>query len=213
MIVMPGNNGGLTVGMLAGKYPGRIEWLIGPGGFRRPPDWMPYALDNGAFPAWTNGELWDEDAFVDLVRMSDALRERPQWVVVPDSVGNPKKTLQLWELWSGRLKRYKKAFAVQDGMCSSDVPSGAEVVFVGGTTKWKWENLTHWTDNFPRVHVGRVNTYRMLWMADEAGAESCDGTGWLRGGQQRVEGLFRYLEESTTGKKMQRELEGILCTG
>ena len=74
------------------------------------------------------------------------------------------------------------------------------VVFVGGTTAWKWKTLRTWTENFPRVHVGRVNTDRMLWMAHECGAESCDGTGWFRGDQVQFAGLLSYLEQSTNGR-------------
>lgn len=84
-------------------------------------------------------------------------------------------------------------------MTPHDVPDDAEVVFVGGTTKWKWRNLRTWTDNFPRVHVGRVNSERLLWMAHESGAQSCDGTGWLRGGDDRLCELRRYLTQSTNG--------------
>jgi hypothetical protein len=79
------------------------------------------------------------------------------------------------------------------------VPSGADVIFVGGTTEWKWRNLRQWTDNFPRVHVGRVNSEKLLWAAHEAGAESCDGTGWMRGGEERLADLWRYLAQSAGG--------------
>lgn len=57
---------------------------------------------------------------------------------------------------------------------------------------------------FPRIHVGRVNTERMLWMAHEAGAESCDGTGWFRGDKAQLAGLMRYLDDSTNGVRDQR---------
>jgi len=57
--------------------------------------------------------------------------------------------------------------------------------------------LRQWTAAFPRVHVGRVNTERLLWIAHYAGAESCDGTGWFRGDQQQLAGLLRYLEKSS----------------
>ena len=62
MIVMPTNNSSMHLGWLAGTYPGRIGWLLSPGGWKNPHPWMTYALDNGAFPAWTNKEEWDEKA-------------------------------------------------------------------------------------------------------------------------------------------------------
>lgn len=85
------------------------------------------------------------------------------------------------------------AFAAQDGMTPADVPSDADVVFVGGSTSWKWANLRMWTDNFPRVHVGRVNSRRLLEQAEQAGAESCDGTGWFRDPERTAE-LEAYLK-------------------
>ncbi len=101
------------------------------------------------------------------------------------------------------------AIAVQDGMTPSDVPKEASVIFVGGTTSWKWRNLKTWTENFPRVHVGRVNTYKLLWMAHDAGAESADGTGWFRGDAKQLAGLTKYLEESSGAGKPQNEFQ--LC--
>jgi hypothetical protein len=91
-------------------------------------------------------------------------------------------------------------------MTPRDVPANAHTVFVGGSTPWKWRNLKTWTSEFPHVHVGRVNTHRLLWMAHMAGAESCDGTGWFRGCQQQLRGLWRYLEESHGGGVLQGEL-------
>jgi hypothetical protein len=81
-------------------------------------------------------------------------------------------------------------------MTPDDVPPETDVVFVGGSFDWKWDNLLMWTRNFPRVHVGRVNTEKRLWMAHEAGVESCDGTGWFRGGEKRWAGLENYLRNS-----------------
>ena len=88
------------------------------------------------------------------------------------------------------------AFAVQDGMTSGDVPAEADVVFVGGSTAWKRRTMHEWCDHFPRVHVGRVNTGRWLWECDEAGAESCDGTGWFRGDKAQTNSLLSYLRRT-----------------
>jgi hypothetical protein len=91
-------------------------------------------------------------------------------------------------------------------MTPDDVPDDADIVFVGGTTEWKWKNILMWTKNFKRVHVGRVNSYGLLWKAHEAGAESCDGTGWFRE-PSRTRELVSYLEESTVGRYQQRLFE------
>lgn len=197
MIVMPSNNTGFEAGKLFGRFPGRLAHLHSVESPREPKNDIPWALDNGVFGAWQGGKEWNEEPFY---RYLDAFSMwKPMWAVVPDAVGDRETTLERWGTHAPTVAAYgvPLAFAVQDGMTPDDVPSNADVVFVGGTTSWKWRNLKTWTDNFPRVHVGRVNTYRLLWMAHNAGAESCDGTGWFRGDAKQLAGLVRYLEEST----------------
>lgn len=200
---MPSNNGGIQVGYMAGKYPNKIGWLLSPDGWQKPPSWMPYAIDNGAYPAWANNKPWDEDKFLNHLEKTKTAPHKPLWIVVPDVVTDREATIEKWNPWSKQIRdilfKVPLAFAVQDGMTKSDVPEDAEVIFVGGSTEWKWKNLYEWTKNFKRVHVGRVNSERLLWMAHEAGAESCDGTGWVRGGEERLEELHRYLQQSTGG--------------
>lgn len=214
MMVMPSNNSGIQVGYLCGKFPGRIGWLVSPDGWRRPPTWMPYALDNGAFGAWLHKREWDESAFWTLLEKAARVQD-PVWVVVPDVVADRHGTLDLWRAWAPRILEFrgnwKLAFAVQDGMTARDVPSDADVVFVGGTTEWKWKHLRTWTANFPRVHVARVNSERLLWMAHDSGAESCDGTGWMRGDPDRLTGLERYLELSSTNKSRPQMVMEAIC--
>lgn len=213
--VMPSNNSGIQIGYLAGKYPGRIGWLISPEGWRTPPSWMPYALDNGAFGAWVNKRKWDEKAFLELLRTAAQNKSRPIWVVVPDVVTDREATIKRWFKWVPRIKNILPntplAFAVQDGMSPEDVPANADLVFVGGSTEWKWRYLRTWTDRFARVHVARVNTAGKLWQCYEAGAESCDGTGWMRGGEERLHELEFFLEQTTGGdRRPQTIMEGIL---
>jgi hypothetical protein len=136
------------------------------------------------------------------------------WVAVPDVVADAEATKARWPEWSQRIRgviNAPLAFVVQDGMTVDDVPTDADVIFVGGSTEWKWRNLKMWTAAHPRVHVGRVNSERLLWMAHDAGAESCDGTGWMRGGEDRLEELESYLRLSTRkDKRPQMVMEAIL---
>lgn len=200
-MVMPSNHGGVTTGYLAGRYPGKVGHLYSPGGQRGPWSFLPYALDNGAFGAFTAGKPWDAAPWLDLLAWAKLSGRDPMWVLVPDVVGDRDATLNAWSKWSGSAARcgWPLAFAVQDGMTGADVPRDATVVFVGGSTAWKWRTLESWCGSFPRVHVGRVNTYRRLWQCHDAGAESCDGTGWMRGDQKQLAGLRAYLHESTGG--------------
>lgn len=189
MIVMPGNDGGCHWGWLCGRFPGRIGSLVTPGRWKSPVGFAPYAIDNGAFTGFKEG------AFLGLIEKARK-HKPPLWILVPDKVGDKGETLRLWEGWAPRLAGlgWPLAFAVQDGMFPGDVPEGAEVVFVGGTTSWKWRNIRLWTDAFPRVHVGRVNTEKSLWVCHDLGAESCDGTGFFRNPGKELPKLLRYLE-------------------
>lgn len=211
MIVMPADNTGIIVGWLAGRFPGRIGHLYGPRKGRNPTgpfSFIPYALDNGAF---AGGEDWQESDWLRLLKWAKMSGQRPIWMIVPDVVGDRIRTIRKWNIYYPRLAEYgwPLAFAVQDGMTVDDVPCGASVIFVGGTTAWKWRTVRMWAENFPRVHVGRVNTYRRLWDAHEAGAESCDGTGWMRGDQKQRRDLIAYLEESAAGRRKHEQLEMI----
>lgn len=201
MIVMPANHASMLLGYIAGKYPGRLGWIQSPDHWKTPPEWMPYAFDNGAFPIWEKGQEWKEGPFYARCEMIIGQKHKPLWIAVPDVVASRDGTICAWNRHHERVAAYDcpLAFVVQDKMKIDDVPKEAEVVFVGGTTDWKWKNLKMWTENFPHVHVGRANTERMLWMAHEAGAKSCDGTGWFRD-PDRHQGLLNYLEQSTNGK-------------
>lgn len=201
VMVMPGNHSSGKLWALAQRYPGRLGWIMSPKGWRTPR--LPYALDNGAFTGFAPAAF---RAMLAKARRQSA----PMWVVVPDVVGDKDATMRSWQQWEPELRDdWTLAIAVQDGMTARDVPAEAEVVFVGGSTRWKWRTVRGWCADFPRVHVGRVNTERMLWMAHECGAESCDGTGWFRGSWRQFAGLLRYLEESTHGRR-QMTMDAIL---
>jgi hypothetical protein len=203
MMVMPANNTSRLVFWWAGKYPGKIGHLVGPVSWRSRtslPDGQPllsYALDNGAYPAFQKGEEWNETAFLALCDSARAAEHRPLWVTVPDVVADCEATLRKWEQWAPCLRAtygWPLAFVAQDGLRTEDVPEAADVVFIGGTTEWKHNNIHRFCAAFPRVHVGRVNTQKWLWFCHESGAESCDGTGWFRGDRAQLDGLQRYLE-------------------
>lgn len=195
---------------LSENHPGRIGLMIGPSRLR-PTKGLPVVLDNDRFSVWSKGKSWDEGAFwkmLDTVQATDS----PLWVVVPDVVGDACATFREWDAYAGRLRSrgLPLALAVQDGMTPDAVRRNTDpdVVFVGGTTRWKRHSLWNWCHEFPRVHVGRVNYERWLWDAQRSGAESTDGTGWFRGDQVQLRGMLRYLERSDAGlNAAQLELE------
>lgn len=198
---MPANCSGMRVGWMCGRFPGRIGHLFSPGGWRGPWEFAPYALDNGRFPCWSKGTEWSATKYRELLSRAQDSGQPPLWALVPDVVGDRDATLREWDTWAPELASYgwPLAFAAQDGMTPDDVPSEADVVFVGGSTEWKWLSIHGWCESFPRVHVGRVNGEKGLWICHEAGVESCDGTGWFRGDRRQEAGLTRYLERSSRG--------------
>lgn len=175
----------------AGKYPGKLGWLVSPHVYRtmrcrKAPfwPWIEYAIDNEAFPAWQNGRPWDEGAFFELLQETKKETNAPMWVVVPDVVANPEETKRNWQIYADRVAAFgwPLAFAVQNGMGPKDVPSDADVIFVGGSDadNWKWKSAPMWCEHFPRVHIGRVNSARLVRYSEKIGAESVDGTSWFR---------------------------------
>ena len=203
MMVMVSNQSRAEFHYLAGAHPGRIGWLLSPAGQRSLFPWFPYALDNGAFPIWSRGGTWDADAFYKLLAWASGQDTAPLWVAVPDVVGDKAGTLVKWAEWEPVLRPYgwPLAFVVQDGMTTEDVPTGADVIFVGGSTKWKRRTLGMWCDGFKRVHIGRVNSERFLWICTEYGAESVDGTGWWHKNDRQLYGLMRWCEDHKNGHR------------
>lgn len=182
MMVMPANHSSARFHYWAGRYPGKLGWLVGPSAIAKTTlrPWVPFALDNDAFSAWAKKRPWDEDAWLALLWWV-AARATPMWALVPDVVADRGATLAAWSRYAPMLPAgWPKAFAVQDGMGVADVPGDADVVFVGGTSDWKWATVAMWAAAFPRVHVGRVNTLDRLRRCERLGVESVDGTGWFR---------------------------------
>jgi len=212
MIVMPANASGMLVGYIARQYenaPARLGHLHSPG--RTPPGpwpWMPYVLDNGAFPAFANKRPWDVSAWRELVAWAANTGQSPLWALVPDVVADAKATIQQWAVYSAELgeRGWPLAFAAQDGMEPRDVPGGASVVFLGGSTEWKWAHLTEWACAFPgRLHVGRVNGLRQLRLCADVGVQSCDGTGFSRTARQMGQ-LRTFLAEMNGEQKRDDQL-------
>lgn len=207
---MVANNSKGVFHWLAGRFPGQVGHLYSPGkGYKRPVEYLPFALDNGAFVAWKNGAEWDGDEYMRMIESCAKTGMRPRWALVPDVVQDADATARAWREWHPRLRGrgWPLAFAVQDGMVPADVPSGASVVFVGGSVEWKLATMRNWCKAFPRVHVGRVNTLDRLWRCVECGVESVDGTGWFHDDQTRQ--LRSFLE---SGQKRPTTID-LFCGG
>lgn len=202
-VVMPSNLVSM-VRKLTVRFPGRLGLLYGLDSEENPYGY-PYSLDNGRFPVWRKRTPWDEAAYYALLDFAMENSYPPLWAAVPDVVADPEATIREWGKWV-RIIRYflscDLAFVVQDGMTRRDVNAlhpKPDLIFVGETFQWKRRSLPHWVKHFKRVHVGRVNTGRMLWAVHRLGVESSDGTGWWHRKQQAD--LVRYLERTSSGRE------------
>lgn len=143
---------------------------------------FPYALDNGAWSAFTQGRPFDDSAFVRALRLMGA---HADWTVIPDIVAGGAASLDLSLRWMRVVldESPMGMIAVQDGMAPADVSTfiGARVgIFVGGSTAWKLSTMAAWSalarSKEAWCHIGRVNSARRIGQVIACGAHSFDGT-------------------------------------
>jgi hypothetical protein len=141
-----------------------------------------YALDNGAWSAFTQGKPFDISRFLVALRK---MGRGADWVVIPDIVAGGHASLDLSLRYMRQVldETGVGLLAVQDGLLPADVEAflGPRVgLFIGGSTDWKLKTLDSWSNLGKRlgcwVHVGRVNTARRIHRCALAGATSFDGT-------------------------------------
>ncbi|RJR46040.1 MAG: hypothetical protein C4576_11470 [Desulfobacteraceae bacterium] len=187
-MIMPANNAKGIVHFFAGRYPGSIGWLMSPRDWKKPPEYMPYALDNGAFTGFIPA------AFMAHLHRTLQLH-RPLWIVVPDVVGDSEGTFRSWHRWHLRVAPFGPlAFACQDGMEPQDVPQTATCCFIGGSTEWKLKHAHRFKGVAPLLHIGRVSTGLRLHWAQMIGADSVDGTGFFRGNKHQLNAFMEGIE-------------------
>lgn len=147
---------------------------------------FPYALDNGAWSAFTQGKPFDDRLFTRALRL---LGRDADWTVIPDIVAGGGRSLDLSLRWMRTVldECGRGLLAVQDGIEPPQVEHliGERVgIFVGGSTAWKLSTINQWSQLAKRhnawCHVGRVNTARRIYQCSAAGATSFDGTSATR---------------------------------
>jgi hypothetical protein len=138
----------------------------------------PYILDNGAFSAWKNGQIWNETKFKVLVNKYPDY----DFVVAPDIVCGGMGSLRQSLNYVGEIPR-PLYLAVQDGMQGEIIRkylAGFDGIFVGGSIPWKYQTARMWSDishlHNLKCHVGRVGTYEGLIQMHFAGIDSVDTT-------------------------------------
>lgn len=147
-----------------------------------------YALDNGAFIHHKKRTLFDDFAFLKMVKKWG---KGADFIVIPDVVNNPIATKQLSYKWIPILKDLglakKLLFVWQDGMEYEELHQyicDGIGVFIGGSTKAKIEaipkisRICNFFDSW--CHVGRVNTQNRIQYCIDYSCCSFDGSGFAR---------------------------------
>lgn len=147
---------------------------------------MTYALDNGAWGAFTRQEAWDSGKFVELLA---ELGHGARFAAIPDIVEGGADSLALSLEWAPRVLEHTQLglIPVQDGMIVADIEphlSERVGVFVGGSTGFKEDTLGMWAALAKRsgtyCHVGRVNSVRRTYKCINSLVDSIDGTSVTR---------------------------------
>ena len=162
-------------------------------GWRDPSEYPYFAVDNGAYSAWSQGRAWNPAPFLAILHRCAERDRRPDFAVLPDIVGGGYESLKRSHYW--RIVRdelfpgFRWALAVQDGMTPESVhgfaiPGQVSTIFVGGTMEWKLATMEQWAEFAHRrgleCHVGRMGTVERMLMAERAGADSIDSTTWVQ---------------------------------
>ncbi len=158
----------------------------------------PYGLDNGCFSRFPE-KAWEK-------LLVDAELNRPVFVCLPDIVGDARRTLDLFNIFSQQLNELPKALVLQDGIGNFEIPwKEIDAVFVGGSDQFKIspeainackaaKMLGKW------VHVGRVNTVERVnnWLNI---ADSIDGSG-ISKYDHMLENVLSAINQNTTQLRM-----------
>lgn len=196
-MVMPANSATWLVHYWQGLY-GGLGHLYTPERKEVGYPHIPHAIDPGTYSYACRGQMgdWDPDRYMRMLDWAATQPKPPLWVGCPDWPFSWSISRELWHTWRADVAAYgwPVALVVQDGATVEEVRTmDADVIFVGGSTDWKWATVADWAAAFPRVHIGRCNSPAKLYELYDLGIESCDGTGWFRGKAPQVVGLEEFL--------------------
>lgn len=142
-------------------------------------------MDNGAF-----GGAFDAGQYMDMLQdfhgKPGCLFATVPDVIYKSGIGNAAATRRLWPFWSAVVRGagFPPAFVAQDGLETHQVPwEEIGALFIGGSTAYKESEAVRSLCGYAKarglwVHWGRVNGKRRLELAQLAGADSFDGTGF-----------------------------------
>lgn len=192
-----------------------IGLLIQPGNkyHKRVAEYPMWAADNGAF---SKKGGFNPQAFRAMLAQPELAANRSTClfvvapdvlVVLPDGVviGDARATLEQFPQWAHEIRAMglPVAFVAQNGLegMLDEVPWHlVDVLFVGGSTEWKLSEsarlcVARAQLEGKRTHMGRVNSYKRLKLADGWGVDTADGTFLAYGPTQNVPRLIAWLEK------------------
>ena len=158
-----------------------VKQLVTPlTGFLRQKEHDEFAIDNGAFAGFKR------DKFLSILAREHEASHLCRFVVVPDVVGDARRTLEAFDYWKYKLSGWPLALAAQDGIDKLPIPwKQIKAIFIGGTTEFKIGEKAKAVIRAGQtmgkyVHVGRVNTPGRFEYFESLGVDSIDGTGLSR---------------------------------
>lgn len=158
-----------------------VKQLVTPlTGFIRQKEHDEFAIDNGAFAGF------QRDKFLSLLEREKFAKHLCRFVVVPDVVGDARRTGEVFNHWKYKLCGWPLALAAQDGLERLTIPwEHIAAIFIGGTTEWKLGPHAKAVIRAAQaigkyVHVGRVNAPGRFEYFENLGVDSIDGTGLSR---------------------------------
>lgn len=172
---------GSTTGLAEAPSDAPVGLLVQPGSGleRQLVRYRYWAADNGCF---AQGDSFDPDAWIEWL---ERLRQYSGclFATAPDVVGDMPATLKRSQPWLAEIRAlgFPAALVAQDGAEFLQLPWDTfDVLFIGGTTKWKLGGAALVAAEAHRrgvpVHMGRVNSLRRLQAAVLMGCSSVDGT-------------------------------------
>lgn len=193
-----------------------IGLMIQPGNnyYNRVQHFSCFGGDNGAFttkPGGFNAELFG--LMISNPNLQ-AHRHRCLFIAAPDAlkvfadgtvIGDPIKTLEQFPFWAAILRGISLpvALVAQDGLETmlDRVPwAKVDVLFLGGSTEWKLGNgaracVDEAKRQGKRTHMGRVNSYKRLALANAWGIDTADGTFLKFGPKKNLPRMLGWFEQ------------------
>jgi hypothetical protein len=170
------------------------------------PDTRQYEAVIGDYPLWAtdNGCFNHPNRSVeDMLNWIRGLsRKDAEFFPAPDVVGDAVKTIErsLPVLPLIRAAGFKAAYVIQNGIENTTIPwDQLDAIFIGGDTEFKLgeqarlitaeaKRLNKW------VHMGRVNSFKRLKIANDWGCDSADGTYLRFTGTSGVATIVKWME-------------------